>query len=138
MIEFFLSTQNRRKKRMERLEVKIFEALKEELMQAIKNKENELNFNFEIDKNLFFVIKLKQDSTEKRYYISSNIEKVEKYDGYQSRITLPANGFFMYATDKVRKSSKSFAIACDNILQNEDRIKTAILRSLVKNDIKTE
>lgn len=123
---------------MEHLEVKIFEALKTELSEAIKNKENELNFNFEIDKNLFFVIKLKQDSTEKRYYISSNIEKVEKYDNYQSRISLPANGFFMYATDKVRKSAKALAIAEENILANADRIKTAILRSLVKNDIKTE
>ena len=123
---------------MERLEVKIFEALKIELSEAIKNKQNELNFNFEIEKDLFFNIKIKQHSTEKRYYISSNIEKIENHGNYRSRVSLPANGFFMYASEKVRKGSKSFAIACDNILENADRIKTAILRSLVKNDIKTE
>lgn len=123
---------------MERLEVKIFEALKNELSKAIKNKENELNFNFEIEKDLFFTIKVKQHSTEKRYYISSNIEKIENHNGYRSRVNLPANGFFTYVTAKVRKGSKALAIASDNILDNADRIKTAILRSLVKNDIKTE
>ncbi len=112
---------------MERLEVKIFEALKTELLEAIKNKENELNFNFEIEKDLFFNIKIKQHSQEKRYYISSNIEKIENH-----------NGFFTYVTAKVRKGSKALAIASENILNNADRIKTAILRSLVKNDIKTE
>nr|DAF56947.1 MAG TPA: hypothetical protein [Siphoviridae sp. ctiJm4] len=123
---------------MERLEVKIFEALKTELLEAIKNKENELNFNFEIEKDLFFNIKIKQHSQEKRYYISSNIEKIENHGNYRSRVSLPANGFFTYVTAKVRKGSKALAIACDNILDNADRIKTAILRSLVKNDIKTE
>lgn len=123
---------------MERLEQKIFEALKSELSEAIKNKENELNFNFEIEKDLFFNIKIKQHSTEKCYYISSNIEKIENYNGYRSRVSLPANGFFMYVTEKVRKGSKALAIASENILNNADRIKTAILRSLVKNDIKTE
>lgn len=123
---------------MERLENKIFEALKSELSEAIKNKENELNFNFEIEKDLFFNIKIKQHSQEKRYYISSNIEKIENHNGYRSRVSLPANGFFMYASEKVRKSSKALATAQDNILNNADRIKTAILRSLVKNDIKTE
>lgn len=123
---------------MERLENQIFEALKTELSEAIENKENELDFNFEIEKDLFFNIKVKQHSSEKRYYISSNIEKIENHGSYRSRVSLPYNGFFMYATDKIRKGSKSFAIACDNVLYNEDRIKTAILRSLVKNDIKTE
>lgn len=123
---------------MERLEQKIFEALKSELSEAIKNKENELNFDFEIKENLFFNIKIKQHSEQKKYYISSDLVKIENHGGYLSRIYSPANGFFMYCTEKVRKGSKALATAQENIIYNEDRIKTAILRSLVKNDIKTE
>ena len=67
-----------------------------------------------------------------------DIEKIENHGNYRSRVSLPANGFFMYASERVRKGSKAFSVACDNILNNADRIKTAILRSLVKNDIKTE
>lgn len=119
---------------MNRLENVIFEEMKK-AMQGVKG--NEFDYAYALGDNLNFKVRIYQ-GYEKVYILTANVEKVEQCKGYRSVKTVPAFGYSVRVSDKVRKSNKALLMAIDNVLYNENTVKIGFLKSLVKNDINTE
>ena len=119
---------------MIRLENVIFEEMK----KAFKDvKGNEFNFTYALGENTDFKVRIYQ-GYDKAYILTANVEEITQCNGYKSVKTVPAFGYSVRVSDKARKSNKALMQAIDNVLYNENTVKTGFLRSLIKNGISTE
>lgn len=119
---------------MIRLENVIFEEMKKAMQEA---KDNDFNYSYALGENTDFKVRIHQ-GYDKAYILTANVEEMEQCNGYQSVKTVPAFGYSVRVSDKARKSNKALMQAIDNVLYNENTVKTGFLRSLIKNGINTE
>ena len=102
-----------------------------------ESKGNEFNYSYALGENKSFKVRIYQ-GYDKAYILTANVEEIIQCNGYQSVKTVPALGYSVRISDKVRKSNKALMQAIDNVLYNENTVKTGFLRSLAKNGISTE